>query len=237
MEAQSSLPIPESERPRVNIEFDPELATKPYFIGVNPDGFYQLLRDLGVSDDFISTVTLRIAAGKPKGNVRGEYRRADRRITIYSDRIWKKWTKAMNNSEELSKGKKAHGNPFKGILHTKRLSSYLQNAPPERSLRFAERMIAQGLTRYTIETALHESQHVADDAQGYHALKYKLGAKIAQGSIAIGTTMFTTNIVPPDNLLNLGISIGYGLWTGKQTSPIAYYFNPLERRARDFAKI
>jgi hypothetical protein len=218
------------------IEINPHLAYSPYVVGLNPDGFYQLFRDRGLSNGDINGLKLRLQPRDNSGSIRGSYELDRRELTIYTDPITKQRERLTKTARSIAEGRRVLLDPFKKTLVTKRLARYLRNSPDkDRALKFADSLLTQAVNRRANATALHEAEHVTqNEAAVYNSLRMKsLVSKAAgMGAIALSALDFDATLENPLGIVG-ALTSGAAAWAGTRT--LYYHFSSHEMSARRFS--
>ena len=158
-----------------SVEYDRGLQdpSVPYSVNVNPDGIVDLLRNFRMPD--VDIAQLKIVV-KRKGSAGASYdsggtyfgpikENPDKVITVYTDWVWDEYQKLMGKAERISQGAENPKDQFKEFLVTKRLPVYLTQAPQERALQFADKLLQRAAQRKLNSALLHEAKHALDDSE------------------------------------------------------------------------
>lgn len=232
------------------IVFDKSLESAPYSVDVNREKCGELFRMLGMTESDVGKTKITITS-VPKGfswlgflvKKQGESDALNDSITIYTDGAWKRYQEYLKLAKKIAKKeRKPWQSQFEEVLYTKKLSSYLTVAPPQRGVEFANKLILNGVKRWLNSTLIHESKHALDWGNGI-----VLGSKTALmlGSFVGLTaglvyTVHKTGVNPIDSL-PLDVTMGF-LFSRLFVFPIIrqsalYYIDPMERRANKLKKL
>lgn len=161
--------------PQPTIEYDRSLEDPrvPYTVSVNGLEVAELLSTFRMPTQDISK--LRIVVRR-KGPAAGSYNgggtyfgpiseNPPKIVTLYTDWIWEEYQKKLEVAERITRGEEKPKDQFKEFLSTQRLPLYLTQAPPERGLKFADKLLRNAAQRRLNSTLLHEVKHVVDDAE------------------------------------------------------------------------
>lgn len=159
----------------------------PYIVAIKTAAYSDLLHQMGMQNDEIRALKLEVSRKDSDG---AHYSPSKRAIFIQTDKIYSDYQNYLKVAEDIAPdvkqprrirvGKKIlyESNPFKHILYTKKLVNYLQTAPPERGLAFAEKIILNGVNRELNGDLLHETRHALDKPKG--------GNRLMQGLALLG---------------------------------------------------
>lgn len=156
------LPLPD-------VEFDKSLEDAPYVVSMNREQLAALLLEFGMSDEDVAklrvVLTREFEPSEP--GVGGRYQPDAHRIIIAFNPLWEEYLKSQQLSQKIvNKRLSPNKNRFKKILYTNKLPKYLAEAPPERGLQFAQKLLLNGLVRRQNEVLHHESSHALDIKSG-----------------------------------------------------------------------
>ena len=138
----------------------------PYIIKVDSKIVAELLLSAGVPEKGVEEVTIIFerepvrSGSKAKGN--GRYEPSDKTITISADSLWRRYEEYSQQAERIASKKEKPKRQFKNLLYTKKLEAYLQRAPSERGMSFANKLIKQAIDRRLGVILMHESKHAGD---------------------------------------------------------------------------
>lgn len=232
------------------IEYDPSLQKEdvPYSVRVDGEKCAELLRELGVKQDDINNTTIHLS---PKAKeewiwgigAAGKYDEKTNAIHIYTDNLWEIYGRYLMKADILASGVE---NPrldtsFKGFLSTKRLSKYLKNAPRERGLEFAKKLIIKSTSKKGADVLVHESSHAADNSK---SPKKTLLTGIALGFarhgfgafIGSGVGLALSRYSDVGNIVSVGGAVTIYIAGTIFSVPLFYFLNPNEIRARKIEK-
>lgn len=158
-----------------SVEYDRGLENPsvPYSVNINPNGIVDLLRDFRMPDADVAKLKIVV---KRKGSAGASYNgggtyfgpvseNPDKIITVYTDWVWDEYQKLMGKAEKISQGAEKPKDQFKEFLVTKRLPVYLTQAPQERALQFADKLLQRATQRKLNSALLHEAKHALDDSE------------------------------------------------------------------------
>lgn len=230
----------------------------PYRVTIDEEKYVNMLRDLGMTEERIGLLTIRVKKREFLGIVNGSYDSRRRRITIYTDPIWKQYRKYTDKVSKIIHGKRGlfnnllDSNPFPN-LHTSRLPEYLKQAPPERAREFSNYILRYAAERESSSTAAHEANHAAELQTKRQIIFQRLTWFAIYTPFVLGMNseslvksynsgiirriLETTYTNPPNQ-----IQFGPEDWLSSVALSATYYllansFNPLEQKANKFANM
>lgn len=228
MESPPSLENSEISSPSVRpiIEYDPSLKKPdvPYTISVNAETCANLFRELGISDEKISKLRIKVSkegimsklTGKRVVNL-GMYNALNNSVVIYGDFFWKQYGKYMQvlgEAEDLRGGQ-----VLEGVLRVEDLGA--KESPEKGEKNVNEKLIG---------VFLHESKHLADNKNlKRKALRLAVGLGTFGGIGALGFAVQNTVPIEPLNSI-----LGYSL--SALSAPLYYITDPYEIRANSFER-
>jgi hypothetical protein len=232
----------EKETPQVTYDeslLDPKC---PYSLNLDEKLCADLLRECGVSEERIGTLKIRLTRKSLMGFA--HFNPFTHSMMISGDEMWKWREECIQAIDSIIKNEKAHGNPFKKLLTTKRLVSYLQEAPPERGREFAQQLVEDAINRKMSGVVGHEGKHTAD-IKGATDILYMMRF------LTIGTTAVGAGQMYLFLLEKLGIDLdkvasspaGIAAYAASLISQlyilnkILYEIDPYEIRARSFQRV
>lgn len=151
------------------VEYDGDMFAEelPYTVAIDVEGYAKMLSDLGMTDERIAGLTVRVKKRSPLG-LRGLYAHRKREITIYADPQWKTYRRYRRIANNLAQGKTSIVDelvglgPFEEFLEDRQFSTYLDHASPERAREFTDFLLDQAVERIGSITAAHEAKHAVD---------------------------------------------------------------------------
>lgn len=205
------------------IIIDTELYQKevPYTLRLDSNGFGAFLKEQGFSQEKIDNTTVSVKKNSttpsfvPNSGI-ASFNLIDSQITIFGDRIWRLYENLAKSIENLSEGKNLISKfrskqKLKKHLYTKRLPEYLQEAPSERGLDFANDLILQGVNREASVSLLKKSA-ILEGRTSTAIFIFARPPALAQTEAIIAGALFSqlpmTGEPLADSYLKLGISIG-----------------------------
>lgn len=148
--------------------------SSPYTVSVDKRRIQEFLTEMNVPNTAIERLAVRV--GRGRRGVRAQYSHTSQRdeIRLYVASAWRTYQQARTTAERIiDKEIKPKKNQFEGFLATKKLSSYLSVAPPERGIIFAEKLFRNALNREVTSDFFHEARHLADRWSGRYRLWFR----------------------------------------------------------------
>ncbi len=237
--------------PRVIVEPKIENGEVHYEVDWNPEKMGQLFLDMGLSEKQVSRVNVKFhrrALVNPfkvfGAEVAGAFNPiSPNDITIYCDWFLKRLERDRATIERIANHSERRllggvdRRRLKREVGSRRLVDYLQTVDSDRSIPFAEDLLANAYQRTLDSVLVHEAKHLLDFKQKSPAVIGSYGLKVAA---AYGTDFVLRQAGLYDNIgfdvadrvVNNIVFIGVFL-------PVAigeYQIDPLEVRARNFEK-
>lgn len=211
------------------VEYDPSLLKEdvPYAVNVDTEKCALLLHELGLSDERIQKLTIRLNRKasfprKPFPTIAGTYRPKSDQVTIYTDYFWSRYQNFLKKgSEKPDKKIRAQIIEF---LWTKMTGGHPEDVQRRKNSETVNRALAG--------TFLHEAKHAAD-TRGEKLRSIRFALRLASYGAIIGGTAavdlaiykFVPNVAKYP-LIGLVSLLSY---------PLSYLtLDPYERRARTF---
>lgn len=151
-------------------EIDPSVNDLQYKLVVDTEKLESMINGAGISPDALEKTKVVFLRKSPPNKhhpmrrwVLGAYNKKSQRIEIYLDTHWVSLGRHIKKATQISDGiRKPNPRAFTNLLTTRRLSKYLAEAPKERSLPFAGKLLRKGFERKTRHTVAHEVGHAVD---------------------------------------------------------------------------
>ena len=195
----------EAIRPQPRVLYDERLQHPDclYTVQVDAAGLGELLREAGMPDERIGQMTLKVQRGREQIPIRGRYAFFTNTATLYTDRIWYSFAKLEQKAEQIARAAHTPGqgkppaapkkDPFERLLVTRRLSQYLVDAPPERAVAFAHKLIRRARDRSFNQTVAHELKHAFDERNP----KLMVPSMALKGAILLSGALFEAAVTVP----------------------------------------
>ncbi len=247
VESEIGLSITERSIAAPNIIYNDDLFREdvPYNIKVNAESFGEFLSDQGLSSEKIAQTTIQVKrASKVPSMLSGagvaSFNLLDGKVTIFGDKVWRTYEKLLKSARNLTERKgrfteKRASNSLRKHLYTQKLPRYLQQAPSDRALDFANRIFLDTTSREASTSLLQKTPMIA-------GRRGASGLLLAAPRIAVGelsgllTVVFYGHLPVPmtgeqevDNLIRLTVSMG--IFRG--VLGIETRLNPIKRKGRE----
>lgn len=212
----------------LQVEIDPQIQDRDYDLKFDVEKLQQVFPE-GLKIN-------KISIKKGKSLAIGKFNYISRELSLYPDVIWNMYNKAITAAEKSVQDNKPLSE--QNIFTTKRLSKYLQTAPPDRAIEFTKRLAQISLNRMAKEIMFHETSHSQDTA------KDVVLAITSHALVCTGGTALLSEIVEgiieknhPINETQQILLLVMQLFTWVNLSYIHYsYLNQNEKVANKFAK-
>lgn len=192
----------------LTFKIDRDLKRAPYKFSVDRKAVSAILEDLGIPSNLQGRyrVNLGTIHEEPFKHLMGSYHQLKNEIGVYLGEHWNEFEGYLEIAKAIADGKtRPKPNTFVDFIRTKKLPSYLANAPKDRALSFSKKLFEQGLNRRLKYTLAHEIGHLVDrhfSSTGKKVLDFSPAAFLASG---VGAMIFS-NGEPRTFLIGLGSS-------------------------------
>lgn len=225
-----------TDSPLPSIEINEALLweSTPYVPSIDRKKYADFLREIGVPDEKIERHKLILSTARGPSTL-GQFNKDTKSVTIYINNFWRRYESAWEAAQDLSYGNFTFEYPVNDLLHTKRLPDYLRNAPEERGLAFAQKLLINAVNRKINGAVFHEAQHLKDSDSKFLQI-------VKGGSFFVTILPFTfaaqklsehfslpIEAIDIDFLRFLIVAIPFAIFGGE----VNYHLlNPLEMRAK-----